>query len=102
MGQGQQQQKIKGNPASKRMVNAKLKARRAASWAKDRDPETGVKLKHLRNREQQAVREKANERLRAQGLPKPWEVSLAQRVQRRAELRDARAGKPKPKRGRAA
>lgn len=66
----------KGNPASKRMTNANLKARRARCWAR------GQKRKAERVAAQQQ-REAANRGRRAQGLPTPWEIACELRADRR-------------------
>lgn len=62
-----QNQSAKGNPASKRMQNANLKARRARSWAKNQ------RAKAIRIAEAQAAFE-ANEAFRAIGEPTPYEL----------------------------
>lgn len=64
----------KGNPASKRMQNPNLKAKRARSWAKNQ------RAKAIRIAEAQAAFE-ANEVYRRQGLPTPYEAR--QRARRR-------------------
>ena len=56
----------KGNPASKRMMNEKLKAKRKRSW-------TRCQEKKAKRREEQQKREAKNRLLREQGLPTPWE-----------------------------
>lgn len=76
------QQKIKGNPASKRMSNAHLAIRRERSWAR------GEKKKE-RNRAENNAQRVANDALRAQGLPTPWEVACAKRAEKRKELQNA-------------
>lgn len=72
----------KGNPASHRMSNANLKARRQRSWA------AGQKRKEARRAAQKA-RERANAELRAQGLPTPWERAQRARLVRRRDAREA-------------
>lgn len=63
----------KGNPASKRMQNANLKARRARSWAKNN------RAKAIRIAEAKAAFE-ANEAYRRRGEPTPYEARrIAQR-----------------------
>ncbi len=52
----------------KRCTNERLKARRAASWAR------GERKKEERRRAQAAA-ERRNRELRAQGLPTPWETA---------------------------
>lgn len=52
----------------KRCTNERLKARRAASWAR------GERKKEERRRAQAAA-ERRNRELRAQGLPTPWEAA---------------------------
>lgn len=76
------QQKIKGNPAHKRMGNAHLKIRRERSWAR------GEKKKE-KNRAENNARRVANDALRAQGLPTPWALSKAKRAEKRKELQNA-------------
>lgn len=66
----------KGNPASKRMSNKNLKARREASWLR------GQKRKAARIKAQKA-REERNKELRAAGLPTPWEMAQARIAWRR-------------------
>lgn len=73
-----QQQKQKGNPASKRMTNANLKARRTASWNRRQ------KQKEV-NRKAQEGREAVNRVNRAEGIPTPWEVARAERARIRGE-----------------
>ncbi len=68
MGTGRSSQK--GNPASKRMGNANLKARRAVSWRRG-------KLKKAARIEEQKMREAANRKRRAEGLLTPWEEAKA-------------------------
>jgi len=70
------QSSAKGNPASTRMGNEKLKARRQRSWAKRQ------KEKEL-NRNRQREAEARNAVLRAKGEPTPWEVAKAARYARR-------------------
>jgi hypothetical protein len=52
----------------KRCTNERLKARRAASWARTQ------RRKEAR-RQNQAAAERRNRELRAQGLPTPWEAA---------------------------
>jgi len=66
----------KGNPASHRMSNASLKARRERSWYSGQ-------RRRQRNREQQRVREIANKARLTAGEPLPWEVACAERHARR-------------------
>jgi hypothetical protein len=66
----------KGNPASKRMGNAALKARRASSWLR------GQRRKAERAKAQKARQEK-NASLRESGEPTPWEQAKARRAERR-------------------
>jgi len=66
----------KGNPASKRMTNANLKARRARCWAR------GLKRKAERVKAQEE-RAAANRRRREEGLPTPWEIACELRADRR-------------------
>lgn len=68
----------KGNPAHKRMGNAALKARRAASWTR------GQRRKAARVKAQ-TEREVLNQARRADGEPTPWELAKAKRQARRAE-----------------
>lgn len=72
------QQKIKGNPASKRMSNAHLAIRRERSWAR------GQKKKE-RNRADNKARQVANDNLRAQGQLTPWEKAVFERYAKRHE-----------------
>ena len=67
----------KGNPASHRMSNANLKARRARSWAR-------AQVKKARNRAANDERAAINKQCRAQGIPTPAEVRRAERRERRA------------------
>lgn len=67
---------VKGNPASKRMSNANLKARRARSWL------AGQRRKAARVKAQKQ-REAANKELREAGLRTPWEEAKARRFERR-------------------
>ena len=76
MGNQTPQQKIKGNPAHKRIVNAKRKASRERSWTR------GQARKNAR-RLAQSAREKANNERRANGIPTPWEAAKADRYERR-------------------
>lgn len=62
----------KGNPASKRMQNKNLQARREASWKR------GQKRKEERKAEA-ARRAQKNKDLRAQGLLTPWQQAKAAR-----------------------
>jgi hypothetical protein len=68
------QQKSKGNPASKRMLNEHRKAGRSLSWRRG-------KTRKERNREAQAARERENRR--RDGLT-PWKQARAARKARRA------------------
>lgn len=67
----------KGNPAHKRMGNANLKARRAASWAR------GQRRKAERVIEQKR-RAEDNEQRRLDGHLTPWERAKKKRRERRA------------------
>lgn len=67
----------KGNPASHRMSNEKLKARRARSWAR-------AQVKKARNRAANDERAAINRQCREQGIPTPAEVRRAERRERRA------------------
>lgn len=60
-------QKIKKH-LPKRCTNDKLKARRAASWAR-------TQAKKEARRQAQTSAERRNRELRAQGLPTPWEAA---------------------------
>lgn len=71
--------KVKGNPASHRMSNDKLKAKRARSWA------NGQKKK-VERMNKKAEREKVNKLLRNQDLPTPWERSKRARRAKRTNL----------------
>lgn len=62
----------KGNPASHRMTNPNLKARRARSWA------AGQKRKEA-NRRAQEQRAEVNRGITDAGDPTPWEVAKAVR-----------------------
>lgn len=66
----------KGNPASKRMSNAKLKARRAASWAR------GQRAK-LDRKKAQKEREERNKKTLAEGGYTPWQAAKKARYARR-------------------
>lgn len=68
----------KGNPASKRMTNANLKARRARSWAR------GLKRKAERVKAQEE-RAAANRQRREAGEDTPWQAACKERARRRAE-----------------
>lgn len=70
------QNSAKGNPASKRMGNPKLKARRAASWLR------GEQRKAVRVETQDAAA-RGNEKLRQYGLPTPNDLRKAR--QRKAQ-----------------
>lgn len=76
-----QQQSSKGNPASRRMMNARLKARRQACWAR------GERRKE-QNRADNEMRAAHNRSLRAAGELTPHE---AQRLRRRKHRDDLRA-----------
>jgi hypothetical protein len=73
------QQGGKGNPASKRMMNPKLKARRARSW------ERGQERKAQRV-EGQLARQRKNEELRSAGMLTPWEIAKVKAEERKALL----------------
>ena len=66
----------KGNPAGKRMGNAKLKARRAASWAR------GQRRKLMRTKAQKE-REANNQKILAEGGHTPWQEAKKRRYARR-------------------
>lgn len=70
----------KGNPASKRMGNDKLKARRVSSWVR------GQQRKE-QNRRENAAAAARNRELREQGLPTPWEARKLARKARRDRMR---------------
>lgn len=72
----------KGNPASHRMSNASLKARRARSWAR-------AQVKKARNRAENEAQAVVNRALREQGLPTPHEAKKAARKARRDAMRAA-------------
>lgn len=72
----------KGNPASHRMSNASLKARRARSWAR-------AQVKKARNRAENEAQAVINRELREQGLPTPHEAKKAARKARRDAMRAA-------------
>jgi hypothetical protein len=72
----------KGNPASHRMGNDKLKARRARSWARGQ-------VRKAENRKANEQRAADNRKLREQGLPTPHEVQRAKRRAKRDEMRAA-------------
>lgn len=72
----QKQQKLKGNPASKRMQNPRRIARRAACWLR------GQERKKLR-KELQKEREAKNRKLRAQGALTPWKEAKKRRYDNR-------------------
>lgn len=69
-------QSAKGNPASHRMSNPHLKARRERCWA------AGQARKAARRKTQEAAAAR-NKRLRADGKPTPWEVAKQERFARR-------------------
>lgn len=60
----------------KRASNPKRKERRKASWQRGQRRKEG-------RRQAQAKREARNKELRAQGLPTPWEVAKARRLDRK-------------------
>lgn len=62
----QQAQGTKGNPASKRMGNVKLKERRNRSWKRGQD-------KKAEHRTANEIRFNKNEARRAMGEPTPWQ-----------------------------
>lgn len=72
----------KGNPATHRMGNANLKARRARSWARG-------EARKQANRKANEQRAADNRKLRAEGLPTPHEVKKAKRRAKRDEMRAA-------------
>jgi hypothetical protein len=71
----------KGNPASKRIGNAKLKARRQSSWNR-------AQVKKQRNRELNEAQHKINLELKELGIPTPHEVKKELRRAKRDELRE--------------
>lgn len=72
----QQKQKLKGNPASKRMQNARRISRRAECWRRSQE-------KKDYRKELQREREKKNRDLRSQGLLTPWEEAKQKRGSQR-------------------
>lgn len=68
----------KGNPASHRMSNKNLQAKRERSW------KNGQKRKEER-KEEQRQREQRNKQLRAGGQLTPWEQSKARRREMRRQ-----------------
>lgn len=72
----------KGNPASHRMSNAKLKAKRARSY------ETGVKRKD-ENRKANEAAAARNRQFRADSERTPYEIAKLRRWVRRSELHSA-------------
>lgn len=72
----------KGNPATHRMGNASLKARRARSWAR-------AQVKKAKNRAENEQRAVNNRALREQGLPTPHEAKKAARKAKRDAMRAA-------------
>jgi hypothetical protein len=73
-------QASKSNGAAKRMGNAALKNRRAASWAR------GQKRKEAR-RTEQVFQEKKNRINSDIGLLTPWQISKAARAAKRQAAR---------------
>lgn len=71
----------KGNPASHRMGNPKLKARRQSSWNR-------AQVKKKKNRELNEAQHKINLELRALGLPTAHEVKKELRREKRDEMRE--------------
>jgi hypothetical protein len=71
------QQKSKGNPASKRMMNSALKTRRSQSWQRGQE-------RKAERVKAQAKRERKNRDRRALGQPTPWEKSRITRAWRRS------------------
>lgn len=63
-------QSSKGNPASHRMGNANLKARRAASWQRGQD-------RKLQRQKWQDSAHKRNIMLRSEGKLTPWQAAKA-------------------------
>lgn len=80
MGRRDRPQQSKGNPAWKRMVNERRKARRHECWERGR-------RRRDERRKAQRGRESANKTLRALGRPTPWQEAK----QIRANKREARA-----------
>ena len=70
------QQGGKGNPASKRMSNARLKVKRARSWSQGQDRKKA-------SRKANDLREQRNRDLRANGRLTAWEEAQAKRRQER-------------------
>lgn len=73
-----QQQKIKGNPAHKRMSNARLAIRRERSWKRGQE-------KKARNRLENDLRHSNNvdDAARIPGFVKPWDKARNLRHKRR-------------------
>lgn len=67
------QKSSKGNPASHRMANANLKARRERSWRRGQERKTA-------RREAQAARAADNRAARARGEATPWQIAKARRA----------------------
>ena len=76
------QPKTKGNPASHRMSNVNLQARRERCWSR------GQKRKDARQKLQEAAA-KRNVQLRSLGQPTAWEVACTERRARRDAAREA-------------
>lgn len=69
----------KGNPASHRMSNPRLKTRREQSWRNGQARKTA-------RREAQEERHRENVRRHQRGELTPWEQSKAERATRRAGI----------------
>jgi hypothetical protein len=69
----------KGNPASHRMSNSKIKERRARSWLHGENRKTA-------NRKLQETRERKNKELRAAGKPTAWQMAKQARFAKRHPL----------------
>jgi hypothetical protein len=72
----------KGNPASHRMSNGALKARRERSWKRSQ-------VRKKARIDAQASRQAANKKHRAEGTPTPWQAAKAKRREARQPLRAA-------------
>lgn len=75
-------QSAKGNPAHKRMANAKLKARRAASWARGQ-------VRKATLRQTAVMSHRRNLALIEAGELTPWQAAKAKRLSRRKSERDS-------------
>lgn len=98
-GGGGQPASLKGNPASKRMRNAALKARRSASWTRgERRKEARVATQKEAQRRNDRLRAERQELKRngrnadAADLKTPWEFACAKRAASRFERLSSRGG----------